>query len=129
MITRVFPVTKRSKSQLEENLERKIQFALDRFWPMIQRLEVHMKDVNGPRGGEDKLCTIRARLLTRRTLVACARSDDWLDAATGASRKIQQLMARFLAKRRSTRRKKMRSFARDVEANSIEANSAAKVAL
>ena len=36
--------------------------ALQRFGPRITRVDVRFRDVNGPRGGIDKECEIRAHL-------------------------------------------------------------------
>jgi putative sigma-54 modulation protein len=40
-------------------MQRKLDFALDRFGDRLERVEVTIEDLNGPRGGVDK----RVRLL------------------------------------------------------------------
>jgi hypothetical protein len=45
---------------LQDRVERSIEFAVDRHKSRIPRISVHVSDVNGPRGGVDKLCQITA---------------------------------------------------------------------
>lgn len=49
--------------------ERRIQFALGRFAQRINRLDIHLKDENGPKGGVDKTCRLLARILPFGTIV------------------------------------------------------------
>ncbi len=44
---------------LRAHVERRLQFALNRFQDRLGRINVHLSDVNGPRGGVDKLCQLR----------------------------------------------------------------------
>lgn len=44
-----------------EFLERQLGFTLGRFSSRIGRVVVRLEDVNGPRGGRDKVCRIEAR--------------------------------------------------------------------
>lgn len=45
-----------------ETIERRVRFALGRFAHRILRAEVILADVNGPRGGRDKRCTVQVML-------------------------------------------------------------------
>lgn len=44
---------------LRAHVDRRLQFALSRFQDRLGRITVHLSDVNGPRGGVDKLCQLR----------------------------------------------------------------------
>ena len=46
--------------ELRERIERKLEFALDRHQSRLTEVSVFLADVNGPRGGADKLCQITA---------------------------------------------------------------------
>jgi putative sigma-54 modulation protein len=46
-----------------EKMERRLQFALNRFGARISSVTVGLADVNGPRGGADKQCRLVVRLL------------------------------------------------------------------
>lgn len=45
-----------------EHIERRVQFALSRFGDRVVRVRVRLADINGPRGGDDKSCSIEIRL-------------------------------------------------------------------
>ena len=48
--------------ELTERVESELQAALDRFADRLTRVEVHLKDVNSVKGGNDDIaCTIEAR--------------------------------------------------------------------
>ncbi|MCA9017279.1 MAG: HPF/RaiA family ribosome-associated protein [Planctomycetaceae bacterium] len=45
--------------QLKQLCERRLHYALSRFQSIIKSIEFCVSDLNGPRGGIDKLCRIR----------------------------------------------------------------------
>jgi putative sigma-54 modulation protein len=47
---------------LRDYAERRVRFALGAFSGRVRSLVMHLADENGPRGGVDKRCTIRASL-------------------------------------------------------------------
>lgn len=47
---------------VRERVERRLGFALGRFGDRVGRVDVHLSDVNGPRGGEDKRCRVVAEV-------------------------------------------------------------------
>ncbi len=44
------------------HIERRLQFSLGRLSRRILRVTTHIVDINGPRGGDDKVCRIEVRL-------------------------------------------------------------------
>jgi len=48
--------------ELREKVERSILFAVDRYKTQVKYISVYLADVNGPRGGVDKICQITADL-------------------------------------------------------------------
>jgi ribosome-associated translation inhibitor RaiA len=48
--------------ELREKVERSISFALDRYKKHVKYASVYLADVNGPKGGIDKICQITADL-------------------------------------------------------------------
>ncbi|MCB9556944.1 MAG: hypothetical protein H6707_12630 [Deltaproteobacteria bacterium] len=44
--------------QLAQFAERQASAAFDRFAPVVSRVVVRIADVNGPKGGEDKVCRV-----------------------------------------------------------------------
>lgn len=47
---------------LRQHCERRLRFAVGAGGSRLRRITVRLTDVNGPRGGVDKRCTIRATL-------------------------------------------------------------------
>ena len=54
-----FPLTK----DLQDYVERRICFALSSRDEYIQRIDVHLSEVNGPFGSKDKCCHVQVVLL------------------------------------------------------------------
>ena len=48
--------------ELRDIVERRISFAVDRYKTQVKYISVYLADVNGPRGGVDKICQITADL-------------------------------------------------------------------
>jgi len=46
-------------SRLKRLCDRRMKYALSRFQPRIQSIELSVEDLNGPRGGIDKSCRLR----------------------------------------------------------------------
>lgn len=62
-------------------LHTRLEFALGRFTPRIRSLSVHLRDLNGPRGGVDKQCLIAIRLERPRQVVVIEDVDQEAEAA------------------------------------------------
>lgn len=84
---------------LREYVDRRLRFALDRFVHRLDRLEVRLEDVNGPRGGLDKHCRIHivGRPSWRIQVEGAGVSFyDAIDAAAArASRSVGRLLGRL----------------------------------
>ena len=46
---------------LRDLVDRRVRYGLSRFGPVIRAVHVTLADVNGPKGGIDKLCRLRLR--------------------------------------------------------------------
>jgi len=55
---RHFSLTK----ELRQYVKRRLQFALGSRFEQVQRVEVMLSDINGPKGGEDKSCKILLKI-------------------------------------------------------------------
>lgn len=69
---------------LAEHIKRRLQFALSRSSDQIRRVQVRLADVNGPRGGVDKRCSIEVQL-ERQPAVVIEQMDSDLYAAISHS--------------------------------------------
>ena len=76
-------------------VNRRLKFALARFGGAVQHVTVRFEDVNGPKGGIDKRCTIEA---TGKfgTHVVEARDTDFHVAADHAAAVLKRLVARVV---------------------------------
>ena len=88
-----------------ELVKAEVHNALDRFTPQITRVEVHLKDTNGPKAGNDKQCTIEARLAGLPPMAVTADAADIPTAVSSAAAKLERLIEHDLDKRRSQRQR------------------------
>ena len=85
-------------------VERRLAFAFGRFADVIQNVAVRLEDINGPRGGVDKLCRIRVKLTGERNPVIAEVVDTEIRAAVDvAADRTGRAVARQLDRRKSRR--------------------------
>ncbi len=93
-------------------VERRLGFALGRFADVVERVVVSLADINGPRGGIDKSCRIRVKLMGQQTPVIVEVLElEIRPAVDMAADRIGRAVARQL-----DRRTPRRSFDKRVEA-------------
>ena len=81
-------------------VERRLSFALSRFGGRVRAVSVSLADLNGPRGGIDKRCSMQARLAPRGS-VRVEDTDSELPAAVDrAATRLARAIARALERRR-----------------------------
>jgi len=84
---------------LIENVEAELTETLSRFGNQITRVEVHLRDVNGPKGaGDDKSCLMEARLAGRQPLVVSHGAATVRQAIDGASDKLERALDNLLGR-------------------------------
>lgn len=92
-----------------KNSERLIEFCkstlgveLERFEEHITRVEVHLSDENGTKGGEnDKRCLIETKLKGKSPVAVTNMASNIDDALSGAIDKITKVLETSLGKMRS----------------------------
>ena len=77
------------------------QFALDRFAGAIREVDVRLADLNGPRGGVDKLCRVQLRMLPRGILTARSVGTSCEHAAREACDNLKSLLAKRMSRRKA----------------------------
>ena len=76
-----------------DRIEEQLRSRLSRFEDRLTRLEVHVTDANASRGGgDDKQCTIEARLRGGNPVTVTARAGDVDAAAREAGSKMASLL-------------------------------------
>jgi putative sigma-54 modulation protein len=54
---------------LKAHVERKLQFSLNRFEQHISKIHINLSDINGPKGGRDKQCTVQVHFAKMNEIV------------------------------------------------------------
>jgi putative sigma-54 modulation protein len=98
--TRGFSVT----PGLRSSIERRLEFALDRYEDRIAWVRVTVGDVNGPKGGEDKSCRVEIQLRNGRRVAATALRGDAYAAIGAAAHAAGRGVARTLRRERVSTR-------------------------
>lgn len=84
---------------LSENVASDLTDALGRFGNQITRVEVHLRDVNGPKAvGDDKSCLLEARLAGRQPVVVSHEAATVHQAIDGATEKLERALNHQLGK-------------------------------
>ena len=78
----------------------RVRRSLTRLNDSIARLHVHLKDINGPRGGRDKICMLRAELASGGQIVVVDQSSELRRAISRCLRRGRSLVSRELQRRR-----------------------------
>ncbi len=87
---------------VRERIERRLDFALGRFGDQVRRVSIYLADVNGPRGGVDKLCRIAAELPGHGRAVVEGVDDSLSAAIDRTADRVGQAVSRRLVLARTT---------------------------
>jgi hypothetical protein len=88
---------------LRDHARRRLAFALARFGGWIREVELTLADVNGPRGGVDKLCRVRVHGAGVRDVIIEQRAAATEAAIDRAADRAAQSLGRTLDRRRRGR--------------------------
>lgn len=86
---------------LASHIERRMAFALSRFSAELARVTVRFSDLNGPKGGADKVCRVGFTLKGLRPDAVEARDADLYAAVDQAAEKAGRRVARMLEQARA----------------------------
>ncbi|MXP29759.1 HPF/RaiA family ribosome-associated protein [Porphyrobacter algicida] len=82
-----------------ERIEAAVRTKLARFEERLTRLEIHVRDENGPKhGADDKACMIEARPRGGRPIGVTEHASKVDDAARKAAHTLAQRLERFFGK-------------------------------
>ncbi|MBC7699785.1 HPF/RaiA family ribosome-associated protein [Aquabacterium sp.] len=95
-------------TDLRDLTERRVRFVLRRMGWLVPRAEVQMSDVNGPRGGIDKLCQVELRTDGAGSVVVTSVASDWRTALDKALARATRLLMRVLRRGNDSRRLRQR---------------------
>lgn len=77
--------------------------ALEIWRDQITRVEVHLRDLNGPKSGLDKRCTIEARLAGHDPLAVEHDAPDLYQAISQAAGKLERAVRRKIERHEAKR--------------------------
>lgn len=96
---------------LREHTERRLQFALSWARHDVRKVVVHLSDINGPRGGNDKRCYIQVPLPHKPDVVIEDTESDLYVAIDRAVDRAGRSVARRLERQREHRHISLRTAA------------------
>lgn len=82
-----------------------VRQAMDQAGLQIARLHLSLRDVNGNKGGRDKVCTVRATLLAGGEVVVVDRGTKMRESLFRALRRSRTVIRQELVRRRQRARK------------------------
>ncbi len=98
--------------QLSEGVTRTVSHVLKRFQDHVTRVEVHLSDLNGEKGGQpDKRCVMEARLEGRQPVAATDVAGSLDQAVRGAVEKLARLIDSQLGRASSNERSPVKPMA------------------
>ncbi|MBN2581194.1 MAG: HPF/RaiA family ribosome-associated protein [Pirellulales bacterium] len=86
--------------QIQEHIQRQMDFALGQFESWISGVAVHLEDVNGPRGGVDKCCRVLVGIKHGKTIKVEDIDVDFTVAINRVADRLRQVVGREVEKRR-----------------------------
>ena len=86
--------------QLRSTMQSKIYKAMQRFSHQIQQLRFTLKDVNGAKGGTDKVCTVKTNLVHGGEIIVSKRGNNAAQAVYRALQSIKNKLPRQISRRR-----------------------------
>lgn len=89
--------------QVRERFASIFQTNLRRFQSRIHRVLVTLGDVNGPKGGVDKRCSVEVRLLGAPSVRLEQRSENFGRAVFQSARRLSHAVARLIRRQRDSR--------------------------
>jgi len=89
---------------LIETVAGMLQTTLGRFASHVTRVDAHLSDENGAKGGEDKRCVVEAHLEGRQPLVASDTAKTMKQAVRGAADKLVRMLDSTAGKANARRR-------------------------
>lgn len=92
----------RITDSVREHAERRLLFALGRYRDAVTRVEIRLIDVNGPRGGIDKRCTIFVALRRAGEIVLDERDTDLRAVVDRAADRAGRAVSRRLHRQQCT---------------------------
>jgi ribosome-associated translation inhibitor RaiA len=89
---------------LIETVTSMTQEALTRFAGHVTRIDVHMSDENGSKGGKDKRCVVEAHMEGRKPVAVTDNAETMKQAVQGALQKLVRMLDSTVGRMREHRK-------------------------
>jgi putative sigma-54 modulation protein len=89
---------------LKSHVRKRIKYALNAGADQIQRIQVRLSDINGPRGGVDKRCLIQVSLAGNTDIIIADTHSDLYAAIGQATGRLSKTLSRKLNRLRRRER-------------------------
>lgn len=91
-------ITGRTSPALDEHIRARVSAAVDQYPQRIANIEVHLEDVNGPKGGVDQRCQIRVRLNPKGEVLVNHLAADPYEVVSQLSDRLRNAVSRAVGK-------------------------------
>jgi hypothetical protein len=86
---------------LRELAEQRVRFSMRRLSWLVPKAKVHLRDLNGPRGGVDKQCQIELLTTSGQPVVVSSTARDWRSALERALARASRALMHIWRRRPS----------------------------
>lgn len=90
--------------ELRDVVEQRVRFVIRRLVWLVPRAKVRLTDVNGPRGGVDKLCQLELKTDHVGTVSITSLAQDWRTALETALVRAHTVLLKNVQRRRQHKR-------------------------
>ena len=94
---------------LRSHIERRVQFALSWAYHRLPHIQLRLDDVNGPKGGVDKVCRIQIPVAGGKPVVIEEIQADMVTAIDRAIERAARTISRRIERSRAHRREQYQS--------------------
>lgn len=105
---------------VSDQILRRLQFALSKFGHSIRQVQVHFSDLNGPKGGNDKKCSIKVKLVTTGEVMVQGVGKDIATTLSYSVERVGRAVKRELERRREVPIRINRRLERNKELESLQ---------
>lgn len=96
MVAKEFSLT----PSMQHHLQKRLGFAFSHARSRVARIVVRLRDLNGPRGGADKLCQVSVVMPGRPQVVVCEVREDMYHAIDSAIKRAAYRAMRLIRRQR-----------------------------
>ncbi len=94
MLIKIYAPGIEMSETLKHHAESKARLALGLFVEKVQRVDIFLSDVNGPKGGEDMVCKIKVSAVKNSTIVVQEKSENLRSAINICMHRLKRSAAR-----------------------------------